>query len=341
MSIVTIDGSAGEGGGQVLRTSLALAAVTQKPFIIENIRASRQKPGLMRQHLTAVQAATAVSGAKVSGDELGSRRLTFEPDKVRAGEYHFSVGTAGSACLVLQTILPPLLVADGPSVVTIEGGTHNPWAPPFNFLSRAFLPLLARMGAPVTAELERHGFYPAGGGRFRVNVEPAKSWTRLDLMERGAMLEKKACALTALLPDHVAKREVKFLAEHLGWEGSAYSTADVTDSVGPGNLVFVELQSEALTEVFTAFGRKGVPIPQVLEPLVNEVRSYLTAEAPVGPYLADQLLIPLALAGGGRFRTTGLTRHATTNIDEIQQLMSLEIRTARHERGDVLVELVS
>ena len=172
MTQIMIDGSMGEGGGQVLRTALALSVVTQKPFAVERIRAGRKKPGLMRQHRTAVDAATTICGARVDGGELGSQRLTFEPGRVRSGEYKFSVGTAGSACLVLQTVLPPLLTADGPSRLVLEGGTHNPWAPPFDFLKKAFLPLLHKMGARVSTKIERHGFYPAGGGRFCVDIEP-------------------------------------------------------------------------------------------------------------------------------------------------------------------------
>ena len=183
--MITIDGSRGEGGGQVLRTSLALSLATGAPFRIEGIRAQRPKPGLLRQHLTAVQAAAAVGRARVEGAVAGASALTFSPDGVHAGEYAFSIGTAGSATLVLQTILPPLLVAGGRSVVTLEGGTHNPWAPPFDYLERVFLPVVNRLGPRVAVTLERHGFYPAGGGRFTITIEPAPRLARLDLCDRG------------------------------------------------------------------------------------------------------------------------------------------------------------
>src|SRR5262245_2007058 len=160
---ITIDGSAGEGGGQILRTALALSLVTARPFRIERIRAGRPKPGLLRQHLTAVQAAAKVGAARISGAEVGSLELTFEPTGLRGGAYDFAVGTAGSATLVLQTLLPALLRAREPSQLTIEGGTHNPYAPPFDFLARTFLPVLRRMGAAIEARLEAPGFYPAGG----------------------------------------------------------------------------------------------------------------------------------------------------------------------------------
>ncbi len=191
--MITIDGSQGEGGGQVLRTSLGLSLVTGKAFRIEKIRAGREKPGLLRQHLTAVRAAAQVGGAKVSGDEIGSRTLAFEPEQVRGGEYEFAVGTAGSATLVLQTVLPALIVAGGPSRLTLKGGTHNPWSPPFDFLQKAFLPLLERMGAKVTAELIRPGFYPAGGGEFTVEIQPVPGGRLqpLDLLERGETVSRR------------------------------------------------------------------------------------------------------------------------------------------------------
>ena len=166
--MLLIDGSQGEGGGQILRTALGLSLVTGTAFRIEKIRAGRAKPGLLRQHLTAVNAATVIGDALVDGAELGSPALVFRPRSVRPGAYRFAVGTAGSASLVLQTVLPPLLTAGASSILTLEGGTHNPWAPPFDFLARAFLPLLERMGAPVRAAIQRYGFYPAGGGQFTV-----------------------------------------------------------------------------------------------------------------------------------------------------------------------------
>ena len=164
--MITIDGSAGEGGGQILRSSLALSLVTGQPFRMERIRAKRQKPGLLRQHLTAVEAAKAVGCAEVSGETLGSQTLDFRPGPVTPGNYRFAVGTAGSATLVLQTVLPALLTASDPSTLTLEGGTHNPLAPSFDFLDRCFMPLIHRMGPSVELELKRPGFFPAGGGRF-------------------------------------------------------------------------------------------------------------------------------------------------------------------------------
>src|SRR5262245_55571056 len=190
--MITIDGSFGEGGGQILRTSLALSLVTGKPFRIENIRAGRKNPGLLRQHLTAVNAAASIGQAEITGASIGSTLLTIAPSKITHGNYHFAVGTAGSSTLVLQTVLPALLIADGPTRLTIEGGTHNPFAPPFDFLARAFLPLLTRMGVNVNANLDRYGFYPAGGGRIEITISPTGKLLPLVLESRGEIRSRQA-----------------------------------------------------------------------------------------------------------------------------------------------------
>jgi RNA 3'-terminal phosphate cyclase (ATP) len=308
---------------------------------IENIRAGREKPGLMRQHLTAVQAAAAVCGGAVQGAEIGSQSLRFEPRPIRPGQYQFSVGTAGSATLVLQTVLPALLIADGPSQLVLEGGTHNQWAPHFDFLARAFLPLVNRMGPRVLATLERHGFFPAGGGRFTVAIEPVFSLSGFDLLERGPILSRRACALVANLPDHIAEREVERILEQLTWDPSC-GVSDRVPSHGPGNVAFVEIASEHLTEVFTAFGRTGARAEKVADEVIRQVRDYLSTDAPVGPYLADQIMLPLGISawqsdnsqGGGSFRTLPLTRHSTTHIEILRQFLDIDIRVERAEEGN-------
>jgi RNA 3'-terminal phosphate cyclase (ATP) len=321
--MLVIDGSRGEGGGQVLRTSLSLSLITGQPFRIEKIRAGRQKPGLMRQHLMAVHAAAEICGAQVTGSSLGSRELTFIPGAVRAGRYHFAIGTAGSATLVLQTVLPPLLTLQDSSELLLEGGTHNTHAPPFDFIERSFLPLLRRMGAKVLATLERPGFYPAGGGRIRVQIGPAAQHCRLDLPRRGALLARRARALLARLPRHIGERELRVVQEELGWEEEALQIEEIDSSAGPGNSLILEVTSEALTEIFTGFGARGVPAEQVARRAVREAQEYLAAEVPVGRHLADQLLLPMALAGGGSFCSFAPTLHATTNMEVIQRFLPM------------------
>jgi len=343
-SILTIDGSQGEGGGQVLRSSLAMALVTGRPFVIENIRAGRKKPGLMRQHLTAVEAACKVSGAQVEGAAIGSARLEFRPGKVMAGDYAFRVGTAGSTTLVLQTVLPALLLADGESNLTLEGGTHNPFAPPWDFLAKSFLPLINRMGPCVETTLVRPGFYPAGGGQFTVRVQPARQLGRLELLERGEVRSRRVRAIVANLPLHIAERECRAIAKKTGWEDTCFSPEEVFDSRGPGNVVLIELECEHVTEIFSGFGQVGVRAEAVALRALDDARAYLAAGVPVGKYLADQLLLPLGIgahfgSGGGSFRTMALSRHATTHLDMLHRFLDIDATVEQIGRDDIVVRI--
>lgn len=333
--MITIDGSFGEGGGQILRTSLALSLVTEQAFRIQNIRAGRSKPGLLRQHLTAVEAAAKVGDAAVDGAALGSKELLFKPRKVTPGDFRFAVGTAGSATLVLQTVLPALILGKEPSRLTLEGGTHNPHAPPFDFLQRAFLPLVSRMGPKITAKLERSGFFPAGGGRFTVEITPVEKPNPLNLQARGENQGRRARAFIANISPGVANRELKVVSEKLGWSAESLQVVKV-ESNGPGNALVLELAFENITEVFTGFGERGVPAETVAENVVQEVREYLASGVPVGEHLSDQLLIPIALAGSGSFVTGKLSRHTRTNIDVISKFMPVAFRTEQTEKGSVV-----
>jgi len=269
----------------------------------------------------------------VTGAELRSTGFTFVPGDVRPGEYHFAVGTAGSACLVLQTVLPPLLFADGPSVLTLEGGTHNPWAPPYDFLEKAFLPQLGRMGVTVSSRLERYGFYPAGGGRFRVEVTPVQALAPLTLLDRGEFLGHRATAAVAHIPESVARRELIVVAKKLGWADENLFTNEVRNSPGPGNVLMLEARYEHVTEMVTGFGERTVTAEKVAGTAVEEMRRYLRTRAPVGRHLADQLLLPMALAGRGEFRTMPLTRHAETNIEVIGAFLDVPIEVIEEEEG--------
>jgi RNA 3'-terminal phosphate cyclase (ATP) len=328
--MLTIDGSRGEGGGQVLRTSLALSLVTGTPFRIENVRAGRRNPGLLRQHLTAVRAAAEIGAAEVGGGEVGSRELVFRPGRVRPGSYAFSIGTAGSTTLVLQTVLPALLTAAGPSEVAIEGGTHNPLAPPFDFLARAFVPLVNRMGPRVSVELERAGFYPAGGGRVVASVQPAARLEPLELVERGALLNCRARAVVANLPFSIAEREIGVVCERLPEARDDARAEALRGAPGPGNVVTIEVACEHVTEVFTGFGERGVPAETVAARASDAARRYLASGVPVGEHLADQLVLPLALAGRGEFATLPLSSHARTNVEVIEQFLGARL-TATQE----------
>jgi len=339
MEPIRIDGAQGEGGGQVLRSSLALSLATGRALLIENIRAGRERPGLLRQHLTAVLAAARIGSAETEGAEIGSRTLRFAPNGVSAGDHEFAIGTAGSTTLVLQTILFALLGAGGPSRLRLSGGTHNPFAPPFDFLARAYAPLLRRMGAEVGLELERPGFYPAGGGSLDVRVTPRGPLRPFEVLERGEVKAIRGTIWISALPVAIAEREAEGIARRLRIDREKIEVRSVSDPVGPGNAVVIEIEGEALTEVVTAFGRVGVAAESVAEEAVQAVRRYLASPAPVGPHLADQLLLPLALAGGGRFRTSAPTRHTRTHADLIEKFLPLRVRETQAGRHDHVFEV--
>jgi len=323
--MLELDGSFGEGGGQIIRSALSLSMCTGIPFRIENIRAKRSKPGLMRQHLVAVNAAKEICDADVTGAEIGSQKLQFVPGKIKGGAYQFAIGSAGSCTLVLQTILPALLQADEPSSVVLQGGTHNPMAPTFHFLEQAYLPLLRKMGADVSITLDRFGFYPAGGGQLSVQVTPAKKLSPLHLMERGNSLSGMAHSLIAGVRADVAKRELATFADAFNWGEDRRKIQQISPEQGPGNVFHVSLEHEYVTEVFTGFGERGVSAETVAWKVVSDVREYLGSAAAVGQHLADQLLLPLALAGSGSFSTTRISPHLFSNVDVIKKFISVEI----------------
>lgn len=337
MTALHIDGSSGEGGGQVLRTSLALSAITGTPFRITDIRKHRARPGLARQHLTAVRAVAAACGAEVRGAELNATELTFSPGPLRPGDHHVAIGTAGSTGLVLQALLYPLLRADRPSRVVLEGGTHNPLSPPFDFLVTCLAPALDRMGFGLRLTLERHGFYPAGGGRIVAEVTPPTSTRPLDWTTRGALRTIQPRVLLSRLPASIAHRELTELAAALDLGRPVGGIVQVQEPVGPGNALHVEVACEHATALFTGFGDKGVSAEQVARTVAQEVASWLRAEVPVDAHLADQLLLPMALAGGGVFRTTEPSLHTLTNAAVIERFLPVRFELAR--RDDLVWEV--
>jgi RNA 3'-terminal phosphate cyclase (ATP) len=331
--MIEIDGSQGEGGGQILRSSLSLAICTQQPFRIFNIRANRDRPGLMRQHLTAVKAAAEICNAVVMGGDLGSRDLTFRPGPLRAANYSFAIGTAGSSTLVLQTVLPPLLTAAEPSTVRITGGTHNRGSPPFDFLQRAFMPLLVRMGANVELQLRRFGFYPRGGGEIVAIIEPSAGLSALTLNRRGDRVRAYAEAYVAALPIHIGQRELEVIGEGLDWSQDQLFLRGLSNDMGPGNAVTITVEHEHVTEVFTGFGERGVRAETVAGTAVEEARGFIASKAAVGEHLADQLLLPMALGQGGSFTTAVATEHLRSNALIIERFTSRRVAIAPSVEG--------
>jgi len=334
--MIEIDGTFGEGGGQILRTSLALSALTGQPFRIARIRGRRAKPGLHRQHLTSVLAAQQIAEAEVRGAELGSHELTFIPRRLAGGEFRFDIQTAGSAMLVLQTVLPPLFHAEHPAVVTVRGGTHNPMSPPFDHFAETFAPAIARMGFRVRARLIGHGFFPAGGGEVVAEIEPARAPAPTDFVPPTGPVVLSARVLLARLPDRVWENEKRAL-ESLGLEFAAIERRNITDSAGPGNCVEIVVDrgqgEQRSRSVLTAFGERGRPSAAVVAEVAGYARDLIAhPEAAVDRFQADQLLVYLAMAGGGSLTTSTLSLHATTNTAVIERFMPVRFET-QEENG--------
>ena len=346
--MITIDGSQGEGGGQIIRSSMALSVLSNTPLHITNIRAGRKKPGLKRQHVTSVRAVAEICGgtATLTGAELNSSELSFEPGTPHAGTYYFSVGTAGSATLVFQTVLPLLLTAEAASTVVIEGGTHNDMAPPFDFLERCFVPFVRRMGAEVDLTLERHGFFPAGGGKLVAHVTPPPFLAGFDALERGPLTARRAVALLSKLPDHIGERQLRTVERLLRWPDRDTSTIERVHSDGPGTVCMVELEFDEVTELVSGVGRRGLSSEKLAKNIAKESQAYLDHGAPVGEHLADQLLLPLALSAaqpeeapvqrGGSFRTWPLSLHTTTHIDIISRFLPVDFAVTTTDETNLI-----
>jgi len=332
METVFVDGSTGEGGGQILRTSLALACITGKSLHIENIRAARRNPGLAKQHLSCVQAACQICNGQSKGATLGSGVLDFQPGHIHGGDFYFDIGSAGSASLVIQTVLPALFLADKPSTVTVTGGTHNPLAPPFDFLYETFLPAIADTGFQCECKLIKHGFFPAGGGKINFSIQ---SWQEqpdqvIDLCEANKEPQNHARIYTAKLPAHIAQRQQKLLLQSK-LNISDIEHIEVTDSDGPGNCVMIRLCSNRTT-VFTAFGMRGKPSQEVVDEVVSFAEDFLASGAVVDRFLADQLLIYMAISKAGCFTTNELSTHLTTNIEIIKKFLAVDFNIEHREQ---------
>ena len=300
---VTIDGSQGEGGGQILRTSLTLSAITGTEIEISKIRAGREKPGLKRQHLTCVKAVAEICEAKVSEINVGTMKLEFAPGKIKGGEYRFDVGTAGSVTLVAQTVIPVLLKADGPSTVTITGGTHVPYAPIWEFFTQTYLPELRRMGAKIEAKLEQSGFYPAAGGVVKLKIWPfedAKTIEHYSLNDLGAFRGGKVVGVVSHLPREIAEAEVGIVGSQLRELKLTREVREV-ESFGPGNYCYVRLDYERCSIVFSCVGTYDKSRKAVAKEVVRQVREFLKAGKACEKHLADQLQLPCEVFVGGRF----------------------------------------
>ncbi len=337
MKIIQIDGTS--GGGQMLRTSLTLAMVTGQPFRMTNIRGQRLKPGLMRQHLTCVKAACEVSGGIADGAELGSTELVFRAGKLRGSSYHFAIGTAGSTTLLLQTLLPALLFADAPSTLRLEGGTHNPMAPPFEFIDRVYLPALRRMGVVADITLIESGFAPAGGGVIECNIQPCKKLSNIALHDRGELKSLSLQCVIRNLNQSIAERMVKAALKQQPCDDTKIDLREP----GPGRGVccLYEAIFENGEEMASACGEMHLTSEKIGLRIGKSLKHFLSSGAAVGRHLADQLLLPIALAGGGSFTTMIPDNHVTTNLEVIEKFLPVKSSIEDLDRGVRLVKIVT
>ena len=328
--MVAIDGSVGEGGGQVLRSALTLSMMTGQALEIFNIRAKRSTPGLRPQHLQSVQAAQKVSQAQVEGIKIGSTRLTFKPGALKAGRYHFDIGTAGSTSLVLQTILLPLTWAARNSSVTITGGTHVPWSPCFHYLDWQWIPYLQQMGIKADLVLELAGFYPQGGGRIQAKIQSSRTIRPLTLLERGHLRQVRGISATANLPREIAKRQRQRVVSQLG---SRYPLNDIRIVQFPsrfkGTMILLMADFESGQACYFGLGAPGKRAEVVADDAIQAMAAFLETKGVIDQYLADQLLLPMAFADGSSiFRTSKVTQHLLTNAEIIREFLPVTIQVA-------------
>jgi RNA 3'-terminal phosphate cyclase (ATP) len=327
--LIQIDGQ--NGGGQMLRTALSLAMITGQPFRMTHIRGLRKKPGLMRQHLTCVKAACEISDGSTDGAEIGSTELVFRAGQVRGGSYQFAIGTAGSTSLLFQTLLPALIQADGPSTLRLEGGTHNPMAPPFEFLDSVFLPALRKMGIAAEISLIETGFAPAGGGIIESTIQPCEDFSPINLHDRGELQSLSIRVPIRHLHESIAQRVLDSALKALPCEDAAIETREPGPGRGVACLIAARFGNAG--ELASGLGEFGVSSEAVGHRAAKSMKHFLDAGIPVGRHLADQLLLPMALAGSGSFTTIAPDPHVAANIAVIEKFLPVKFKIDPTERG--------
>ncbi len=341
--MIEINGAYGEGGGQILRTSLTLSALTSHPLQIDHIRANRSKPGLRPQHLAAVKAIATLTNAQLVGASRDSQKLTINPIKIRSGRFQFDINTAGALSLVLQTIYLPLSFADGRSEVKLSGGTHVQWSPIYHYLEQAWLPLISALGYRVKIQLNQAGFYPRGGGRVHLDVRPVEKGLPFICPTRGKLVRVRGISGSANLESHVAKRQ-----KHQAMKKLYAFCQDVKiqtiemDSPGTGSFILLKAEFDNQAQAcYTALGARGKRAEKVADEAVNQLVAFLKTDGTVDQYLADQLLLPLAvIEGRSIFRTSQVTQHLLTNAHIIQQFLPIKISIdgELNQPGQIIVE---
>jgi len=338
MAMLEIDGSFGEGGGQILRSALSLSCYLLKPFRIFNIRVRRKNPGLKPQHLTCVRVAQLISGAEVKGDSVGSLELSFIPYKVLGGHYKIDIGTAGSTSLVFQTVLLPLCFADNKSEITISGGTHVPWSPPFHYLKQVFLPLLERVGVNVNLDIERWGFYPRGGGIIKAFIKPAGSIRPINIEQKGVLKILKGISAVCNLPLNIAERQKTSALEILKNYGLLSTSLQQSDievlsapCIGQGTFFFLSGEFENSLAGFSSLGERSKRAEDVGREAAEEFVRFYSGTGALDRRLADQIVPYLALSNKTSLLTTEITQHLLTNIWVIQKFLDVKIEVEGEE----------
>jgi RNA 3'-phosphate cyclase len=327
--MIELDGSFGEGGGQILRTSLALSLVTGKPFHLRNIRARRPKPGLQPQHLMSVRAAANIGQAELRGASLGSSDLTFQPGEVAAGKFHFAIGTAGATGLVLHTVYLPLALRGvEPSEVVLQGGTHVSTSPCFHFLDITWRAYMEAIGLRIRLKLIRPGFYPRGGGVVEVGIQPCPGGVRgFKLMDRSPARKVTGISAVAGLPEEIARRQARRAGYRMRSSGLPVEIREEQWPGGPGTVQTIQLDTSPAPTLFFGLGAKGKPAERVADEAADQALDYLkTAPAAVDSHSADQIVLPLALANEpSRFSVATVTQHLVTNVVVIRRFIDREI----------------
>ncbi|MBI2400032.1 MAG: RNA 3'-phosphate cyclase [Deltaproteobacteria bacterium] len=341
--MIELDGSFGEGGGQILRTALTLASLTGSPFRIYNLRAGRKRPGLRPQHVLSAEAAARVTGGRLEGCKEGSQTLTYLPGSIKAGRYFFDTGTAGSVTLIFQTILAPLAFAAAKSSITIKGGTHVPWSPPADYIEEIFLPALSLMGLNASFSTHSDGYYPGGGGAIEASINPISApLAPLRMRERGNLLKVRILSTVSNLPVSIAERQLKSAASLL-WACPATVEAQTREASSPGRgtSVFIVGEFENARAGFSALGAIGKRAEAVGIEAAQAFLKHLDRNAALDPHLADQILIYMAIAKGESFFTTSeITSHLLTNIQTIETFLPVKFMVSGlpGSEGTVAVE---
>jgi len=332
MDALRIDGSYGEGGGQVLRTAVSLSAITKRPVEVVGIRTRRKNPGLAAQHLTAVEAISKICNGQLSGAEIGSTRMEFHPSDIKGGRYTFDIGTAGSVTLVLQTLILPAIRADGRCVFEVVGGTDVAWSPSVQYLLHVFCEFLARMGVEVRIEILRRGFYPKGGGRVRATVEPCPRLKPLDLSDRGEFqrIDIWSVASEYLKSNRVAERQAEAARLKLGMDGVRMD-AHYAPTFNPGSSIHLHAHYSNSKLGAGALGERGVRAEEVGEAAASDLLKEMSSGASVDVNMSDQLLPYMALAGNGSFTTRELSEHARTNMWLIEQFLRVKFKVEERD----------